>query len=73
MAKTWCCPFWQWKKPLEVHCEGGCLVFPDAEARRLYIGRHCATINGWEDCTIAKNLMEYYERAERNEAKYQQN
>lgn len=45
-----------------LHCEGGRLSFPDAEAREWFIDRFCAAIPGWESCQIANYVHEAYER-----------
>ena len=65
--KTWSCPFFVWDERLAVHCEGGRPRFPDYEAADKYTGDYCAGGQGWKDCTLAKNLMAYYQRTEDND------
>lgn len=60
--KTYECPFWRWEKRLCVNCEGGRIEFVDEQAREDYIGRYCASVEGWEACSIAQHLERVYER-----------
>ena len=70
--QTWSCPFFTWDERLAVHCEGGRIRFPDWDARQAYTGQYCAceglltgfNANGWKRCTVARNLLRYYERTE---------
>jgi len=62
--KYWTCPFFKWDEPLCVHCEGGKQQFPDKMAAQEYAEKYCANLEGWQHCTIAANLMRYYERQE---------
>lgn len=61
MPKTWCCPFFLWEKGLETHCEGGTLRFLDQRERREYISSFCASVKGWEHCTLARQIARRYE------------
>jgi hypothetical protein len=61
MAKLYACPYWSWEKPLEIHCEMAKIKFPDQATRNKYICRYCASINGWQTCSIAQELNERYE------------
>lgn len=62
-SRLWACPFLKWDERLKVHCEGGCCVsFPDARARAGYIAQYCANMQGWQGCTIAAALLDYYDR-----------
>ena len=61
--KTWSCPFFVWDERMAVHCEGGRLRFPDREAVNEYTDRFCAGDMGWKNCTVARNLLLFYERA----------
>ena len=47
-----------------VRCEGGCMSFPDREALAEYADRYCANLQDWKSCTVAANLLKYYERTE---------
>ena len=62
--KTFTCPFFKWDERLCVHCEGGRPSFPDRKAAQEYIDRYCGGLDGWKDCSIAQNLLRYYERTE---------
>lgn len=62
--KTWACPFFHWDERLCVRCEGGCMSFPDRETLAEYADRYCANLQDWESCTVAANLLKYYERTE---------
>ena len=63
--RSWVCPFFKWDERLRVHCEGGRQVFPDGQAARDYAGRYCACMEGWKNCSVADNLLRYYEREAR--------
>ena len=65
--RTFCCPFFRWDERTRVHCEGGKISFPDPEAALIYIAGHCAEVQGWKECSIAQNLMRYYEREDESE------
>lgn len=60
--RIWACPFLKWDEKLKIHCEGGCAAFPDQEARVAYIKRYCASLQGWKTCSLAAELLRYYER-----------
>ena len=62
MGKTYCCPFYRWEEALSVHCEGGCVRFPDKETRNDYLDQYCSANPCWEHCSIAAALQGYYER-----------
>ena len=64
--RTWSCPFFTWDERLCVHCEGGCVTFPDREAEQDYIRQYCASRDavGWKACSVAGNLLKYYERTD---------
>lgn len=64
--KTWACPFFRWDERMCVHCEGGKVDFPDMDTRGEYIDRYCASVPGWEKCTIASSLENFYERKEKH-------
>lgn len=38
--------------------------FPDDDAKRDYTERYCASLEGWKKCSIAGNLLEFYERTD---------
>ncbi len=60
--RTWTCPFFTWDDMRSVHCEGGRLKFKDCTAANAFTGRYCAGGTGWKSCTVAKALLEYYDR-----------
>lgn len=64
MGKTWECPFYKWDARLAVYCEGGKITFPDRKALEDYSEKHCTSLNGWEMCSLAESLLQYYERKE---------
>lgn len=72
MPKTHTCPFWKWEKGKAMSCEGCRMAFPDDDAKREYIERYCASLTGWEECSIAGNLLQFYERMEQDGAEYRQ-
>ena len=50
------------KGTLKLSCECGKLTFPDKESFDSYIQTYCS--DEWKHCTIAGNLLEYYDRKE---------
>ena len=60
--KYWTCPFFRWDEKLNIHCEGGRIRFPDQRALNEYAQRHCASPDGWQTCSMAASLNQYYER-----------
>ena len=45
-------------------CEFCRMVFPDDYTKRDYTERYCASLEGWENCSIAGALLNFYERTE---------
>lgn len=65
--KVFCCPFFDRETASgHVICEVGQIRFPDKEARRRFAYTLCAANPGWENCSIAKMLVDYCERTEKN-------
>ncbi len=62
--RTYTCPFWKWDKGRAVSCESCRVNFPDDDAKQEYVEGYCASLNGWRDCSIAANLLTYYERTD---------
>lgn len=62
--RYWTCPFFTWDEKLKVHCEGGLVKFPDRKTLTGYADRHCSSENGWKNCSVARAMLEYYERKE---------
>ena len=67
MPRAYCCPFFRWEEKLKTHCEGGMLSFPDAEAKAEYVKKYCADHPGWQGCTVAQNVNDFYERKEKSD------
>ena len=61
---TWACPFFTWDEKLAIHCEAGVVRCPDGRAVNEYTDRNCASVEGWEKCTLADMLLQFYERQE---------
>ena len=64
--KKWACPFFKWDERLCVGCEGGKLRFADTEHALAYMDAHCANMPGWEQCSVAVSLLQYYDRQGEN-------
>ena len=62
--KYWACPFFKWDAAKDVNCEGGKISFPTSEAANAYMNAYCANNPGWETCSVAKALYEFYEKQE---------
>lgn len=61
--RKWICPFFAWDERGKVHCEcGNCISFPDREAYVAYTDQYCASLPGWQKCSVASALLAYYER-----------
>lgn len=59
--RVFACPFFtSAKKPDRVNCEGGRVKMPEAEATAGYSSQYCE--GDWKRCSIAQQLMEFYER-----------
>lgn len=59
--KTFVCPFFSWDERLCIHCEGGRIRFPDRQTAGEYIDQHCASVDGWRSCTVARMLETFYD------------
>lgn len=58
----WKCPFYGYDERSCVHCEQGSRVkFKDIKTIRDYERKYCASMN-YDGCSIARALMEEYER-----------
>ena len=60
----WACPYFKWDAKGLVKCEAGRIVFPDREAERAHTRAHCASVEGWNRCSLAAYMTGYYERQE---------
>lgn len=47
-------------------CECCRMMFPDNDTKRDYVRRYCASLEGWRKCSIARSLLEFYERTDKN-------
>lgn len=45
-------------------CEGCRMTFLDDDTKREYTDRYCASLDGWESCSIAGSLLQFYERTD---------
>lgn len=64
-GRVWACPFFRWDERLRVHCEGGKMSLTDPRTFESYACRYCCDVDGWDRCSLAKALVEQYERRER--------
>lgn len=67
MLRAYCCPYFRWEGNLCVHCEGGVMTFKDRDAQAHYIDAYCADHPGWQGCTVAQNVNDFYERKEKSD------
>ena len=59
------CPFFESDDRTCIRCEGGTrLRFPDFFSTSEYTRMHCASYVGWKQCTVAIELLKYYDRLE---------
>ena len=56
------CPFYSRERNGNLECEAGKIKFPDKTARREFIYTYCASSSNYENCTLCRMLMTYYER-----------
>lgn len=56
------CPFWVCCRDGVLVCEGARIPFAGEREMRAYMGRYCASREGWRDCSVAKLLESRYER-----------
>lgn len=60
--RRWTCPFYQRSGKLYVRCEGGREVkWRNVEEAKRDMARYCASLRGWEECPVARELLEKYE------------
>lgn len=62
MLRAYQCPFFRWEEKRKIHCEGGQLCFPDLDSMGEYIDKFCAKSPGWQSCSVAGNMQDYYRR-----------
>lgn len=63
--RTWTCPFYGSSKKLCINCEGGRLHFASWLDAKEYAEKYCGGY-GWQNCTVAQQLLRQYEREEQN-------
>lgn len=59
---TWTCPFFVWDERQKIHCEAGVIMPPDKKTMSHYARMYCANLPGWERCSLARCLVEHYDR-----------
>lgn len=58
------CPYYRWSRGTRVGCEGECRVsLPDRSSFDRYVGTYCASLPGWERCSLARARNQYYDQA----------
>lgn len=59
--RMWACPYFRYDEKACVTCEGGSKIrMPDIDSYIDYIERYCTSVNGWQKCSVAKNITDYY-------------
>ena len=57
------CPFFGHDERTRVYCEGGTrLAFPTVGQIKRHFGRYCCSVGAWQECPVAKMLLDYYEQ-----------
>lgn len=56
------CPFYSRERKGNLECEAGKIRFPDKTARTEFFHTYCASPSNYENCTICRMLMTYYDR-----------
>lgn len=60
--KYWACPFFRWDGYADVHCgDGSKIIFPDPDTANAYMTAYCASNPGWQACSVARALYDYYD------------
>ncbi len=67
--KYWCCPYFKWDERLCIHCECGKIGFPDLETRKGFVDAHCASLSGWQNCSMAAARNDFYRRKDEEHEK----
>ena len=67
MSLTMYCPFlttdYKGKAGVPcIRCERATLKFASDEEWKEFACKYCASINGWQKCSIAESTMRHYER-----------
>lgn len=66
MLKAYACPYLTGDGGLTIRCEAGKITFKDRTSRIDYANRFCANRECYKNCTLCRNLNEYYERTMSN-------
>lgn len=59
--RTWCCPFYRSDRKIKINCEPGSVIFPAHRDLSRFAKRYCGSVDGWRDCTLAKEKEREYE------------
>lgn len=66
MPMTYCCPFWTWEEKHALHCKGATISFRGKMERKSFVMSYCANNPGWRRCPMAQEMLEEYERMDKN-------
>lgn len=56
--RVWKCPFFQYDRREEIHCEGGIASFLSQGELAAYANKYCSDARGWEKCHRARRCMD---------------
>ena len=65
-CRLWACPFYIRSVRGCVYCEGGKVSSRDEDKLKAKIKRHCANVQGWKDCPLARATAARYEQEDEN-------
>lgn len=68
--KTFMCPFYVTDGKMSVTCTCACMRFHDRQSAMEYIDTYCADVMGWEECTVAKAEVRYFDRRDEEYEKH---
>ena len=63
-SRLWQCPYFTWDGVQCVRCEAGKIDFLSKRNAEDYMTRFCANVDGWKNCTIARQINIFYETQE---------
>lgn len=69
MPRTLACPWAEYYRDKSIRCTAGTLQMPSREAWDSYMRLYCASVSGWEQCSLAQEMEREYERRCKNEKK----
>ena len=61
MPRTWTCPWFVREEKRCVVCRKARLRFSSAGEFDAFCRSYCASVTGWQDCTIARHCEDQYE------------